>query len=52
MGLFCKHKHVSFVRNIGGDEMLIHHHKTGLAKSEWVCKKCDSLVYRGERFNG
>lgn len=49
--LFCKHKEVTFIRNIGGDEMRIHYVKGfGLAKSAWLCKCCGSTVYKGYRY--
>ena len=49
--LFCKHPNsdLEFVRNIGGDEMMRYHVKTGLAKSKWYCKCCGRDVYKNYR---
>lgn len=38
------------MRNIGGDEQMHHYvRKGGLARSEWHCPKCDSLIYMDKR---
>ena len=48
--LFCKHNGVKFIRNIGGDEQMSHYVKGGgLAKSEWVCLKCNCFIYKDYR---
>ncbi len=41
--LFCKHKHVCFIRNIHGDEInLVSGKKT--YRSWWKCVDCDKFV--------
>ena len=48
---FCNHasNDLEFVRNIGGDEMMRYHVKTGLAKSKWYCNYCGRDVYKNYR---
>ena len=48
--VFCKHNDLKFVRNIGGDEQMIHYVKGGgLARSQHKCTDCGRTVYRGYR---
>lgn len=49
--IFCNHadNDLEFVRNIGGDEMMQYHVKTGLAKSKWYCNNCGRDVYKNYR---
>ena len=49
--MFCKHddSNLKFIRNIGGDEMLIYYVKNGLAKSEWLCNHCGRIVHKNFR---
>lgn len=49
--IFCNHagNDLTFVRNIGGDEMMQYYVKTGFAKSEWYCNYCGRNVYRNYR---
>lgn len=47
--LFCKHKNMTFVRNIYGDEInrisLKH-----IYRSEWRCNDCGKIVYKGQLY--
>ena len=49
--MLCKHddSKLKFVRNIGGDEMMIYYVKNGLAKSEWICNGCGSVIHKNFR---
>lgn len=49
--VLCKHddSKLKFIRNIGGDEMLIYYVKNGLAKSEWLCNHCGRVVHKNFR---
>ena len=48
--LFCDHVECRHIRDIGGDEQMHHYVKGGgLARSEWVCCDCGSIVYKSFR---
>lgn len=40
--LFCRHRSVTFVRNIHGEE-IVH---SGYKRSVWKCKRCGGTVLR------
>lgn len=44
---FCQHPsdQLVFKRNIGGDQMRIYSTRNGLARSEWVCARCQGRLY-------
>ncbi len=40
--LFCRHKNLTFKRNIHGDEII----QFGYERSIWVCGKCKGVVFK------
>lgn len=43
--LFCKHKNITFLRNVYGDEINYIN-----ARSIWVCKDCNRTIRKNELY--
>jgi len=46
--LFCRHKKLTFVRNIYGDEI----NAAGGCRSWWKCDNCDQYILKGALHDG
>ena len=50
--MFCKHKNLKFIRNIHGDEINYISPINKTYRSEWKCKDCGKIIYKGELYYG
>lgn len=49
--IFCKHKNLKFIRNIHGDEINYISPIKMIYRSEWKCKDCGKIIYKGELYH-